>query len=156
MNITSSARSDTKSDRLTIRPSVTSGSSNSGALVPSGSIVDRTATPSSSQESRETSAHPLNRGDDALCLESPDRALERLPCSPRPSGRREDRPADLVTLGLPCDVVRVVQDRHGIVGVLEGPTVVVPARAHQRASHPPYRLRREVVVRRQVTAPGHL
>ena len=58
MNITSSARFASKSRTLTVSPVTTSGSSKSGALVPSASMVEGTAMTPLSLRSAETRISP--------------------------------------------------------------------------------------------------
>src|SRR4030095_654031 len=103
MNITSSACLRSKSRMLTVRALTTSGSSKSGALVPRASIVEGTATTSSSHERRQSSAYPLHRRDHALVLEELDRALEISRRLGGSSGRREDHATYLDALSLPSD-----------------------------------------------------
>ena len=66
MNITSSARFASKSRMLTVLPVTTSGSSKSGALVPSASMVEGMATASFSQELVDPCSNALDRRDDPL------------------------------------------------------------------------------------------
>jgi hypothetical protein len=58
MNMTRSARLPSKSRMLTVRPVTTSGSSKSGAVVPSASIVEGTATAPLSLRIDETRTAP--------------------------------------------------------------------------------------------------
>src|SRR6185436_7925345 len=66
MNITSSARLPSKSRMPTGRPVTTSGSSNSGAFVPSASMVEGTATVPLSLRIAETPTAPRSSGRGAV------------------------------------------------------------------------------------------